>query len=87
MGCVPVDLACDCIDPDSGINIQQEMHRIGHHCHLDACLAVFVLLFEDQFFDPVVNRWNKHLPPVLRAKDYVVFAAVYNGSVAVQFRR
>ena len=81
MGCVPFDLACDCIDADSRINIQQEMHRIGHHFHLDDCIAVFVLLFEDQLFDPVVNRWNKHLPPVLRAKDYLVFVAILTTNI------
>jgi len=60
---------------------------IRHHFYLDDRIAVFVLLFEEAFFHPVINRWNKHLPPVLRAKDNLVFAAVYQGSISVQFIR
>ena len=63
------------------------MHMIRHQFHLNDCIAVFILLLQDQFFDPAINWWNKYLAPILRTKDNMVLATVYNGSVAVQFVR
>ena len=83
MGGVSLDPAHHRIDPDPGVYIQQELHRIWQHFHLNDGTAVFVLLFDDQRFDPVVNRWHKYLPSILRAKDNLFLAAVHNGSVPV----
>ena len=68
MGGVSLDLAHHRIDPDPGVYIQQVMHMIWHNLLLNDGLAVFLLLFKKQRFDPVVNRWRKYLPSILRAR-------------------
>jgi len=60
---------------------------IGHDFHLDDCVAVFSLLLKNEFPNSAVHRSNQHFAPILWAKDYVVFATVYNSSITVQFVR
>jgi hypothetical protein len=38
----------DPIDPEPVVYIQLEMHRIWHHFHLNDCIAVCQLLFQNQ---------------------------------------
>jgi hypothetical protein len=83
VGCVPLDLAHNRIDPEPGLYIKQQRHRIRHHFHLNDRSALLLLLFQDQALQPAVKRGNKHLAPRLRTEDNRVLAAISDGAVTV----
>jgi hypothetical protein len=57
------------------VRLNEQVHVVGHHFHGVDRHVVFGSDFHAEFLESVINRRDKHLAPVLRAPDQVVFEA------------
>ena len=56
---------------------------IGHHLHPQHPIAIALLLLQDQFFQPGIQRGMEDFAPVFRAEDHVIRTTVDDGMIGV----
>ena len=61
------------------------MDVIGHHLHPQHPRAIALLLLQDQFFQPGIQRGMEDFTPVFRAEDHVILTTVDDGMIGVVF--
>ena len=52
------------------------MNVIGHHLPPQHPIAIALLLLQDQFFQPGIQRGMEDCEPVFRAEDHVILTTV-----------
>jgi hypothetical protein len=61
------------------------MDVIGPHLHPQHPIAIALLLLQDQFFQPGIQRGMEDVTPVFRAEDQVILTTVDDGMIGVVF--
>jgi len=78
MGCIPLDLTDNGIDPDSRITVNNEVYMIRHYFQFKNFIAVFDLFFQYQLFQPYVDSIYQYRPTIFRAKYDMILTRVNN---------